>query len=204
MQRPSSHTLLDARLLIVALLGPLLAFLASPTTASDKQSLAQNGYRTLRYDVAMDGTSFHFEGPTNAAGYPADGTPFVVRGYIYPAGTFEQHGSASGTNPDGSPEFPQLVMGTWYCRGWHLQDGDALTGPIVATTQVFDLDSERPGRRTIVTDGIELADFGVPFDRAIVGGTGSYRDPSGRSVQTYVDVNSSFGFNTSFVMRIAR
>ena len=56
----------------------LLVVGASPATASGKESLAQSGYKTLRYDVAMDGGSFHFEGPTNDAGYPADGTPFIT------------------------------------------------------------------------------------------------------------------------------
>ena len=153
--------------------------------------------RALSFDVAMDGSSFHFEGPTNENGFPADGTPFIVRGYLYPAGTFAAHGSSSGTEPDGSPEFPDLVLGTWYCRGWHLQDGDAVSGPVVATTQIFDLDPGTPGRHTIVTDGIELADFDVPFQRAVVGGSGRYRWARGHSTQVYFDFNASNGFNSS-------
>ncbi|HVS61970.1 MAG TPA: hypothetical protein VMT85_00575 [Thermoanaerobaculia bacterium] len=159
------------------------------------------GGGALRFDVAMSGPTFFFEGATNENGFPANGTPFIVRGWIYPAGTFAAHGSSSGTNADGSPEFPDQVLGTWYCRGWHLQDGDALTGPVVATTQVFDLDPERPGAKTLVTDGLELADFLVPFDRAIVGGTGRYRTAGGSATQVYVDFNGSGGFNTSFVLR---
>ena len=160
--------------------------------------------RAMRFDVAMNGASFFFQGPVNPAGYPANGTPFIVSGYLYPHGTFATHGAGSGTNPDGSPEFPDLVVGTWYCRGWHLQDGDALTGPVVATTQIFDLDPDEPGKHTIVTDGIELADFGVPFKRAIVGGSGRFSRARGQSSQVYVDFNASLGFNTSFVLRVKR
>jgi len=153
--------------------------------------------RALSFDVAMDGSSFHFQGPTNENGFPADGTPFIVRGYLYPGGTFAEHGSGAGTNPDGSAEFPDRVVGTWYCRGWHLQDGDAVSGPVVATTQIFDLDPRTPGRHTIVTDGIELADFDVPFQRAVVGGSGRYRWARGHSTQVYFDFNASNGFNSS-------
>jgi hypothetical protein len=154
----------------------------------------------LGFDIAMDASTFSFEGPTNDAGFPADGTPFIVRGHLYPAGTFDAHGSASGTLPDGSPEFPDQVLGTWYCRGWHLQDGDALTGPVVATTQIFDLDLSQPGSRTIVTEGIELADFGVPFLRSVTGGTGRFRNLRGQTSQIYHDFNASGGFNTSVVL----
>ena len=156
--------------------------------------------QSVGFDVAMDGTSFFFEGGTNQAGVPANGTPFVVQGYIYPEGTLDQFGALSGVLPDGSPEFPQLVIGNWICRGWHLQDGDAITGPIVTTQQLFDFDLNNPGLETIATDGIELADFGVPFRRVITGGTGTFNGLSGQHVQTYVGngVNSSGGFNTSF------
>jgi hypothetical protein len=189
------------RLAILGLLAPALfltsglarAEIAGPLSAEPAEEAA-----TLRLEVAMDGTSFHFQGPTNDNGFPADGTPFIIRGYIYPAGTFAAHGSSSGTNPDGSAEFPDEVIGTWYCRGWHLQDGDATTGPVVATTQIFELSPTRDGRHTIVTDGIELADFDVPFRRAVVGGTGRHFQARGHSVQVYVDFNASNGFNTSF------
>jgi len=172
----------------------------------DLSSAAANGGRGRpRFDVAMNGFTFSFEGNTNANGYPAKGTPFVIEGYIYPAGTFARHGELSGVNPDGSPEFPDRVLGTWICRGWHLQDGDAVTGPVVATTQIFDLDPARTGLSTLTTDGIELADFDVVFYRAVTGGTGRYREASGQHSQVYVGggVNVTGGFNTSFEFRLA-
>ena len=156
------------------------------------------------FEVAMDGTSFHFEGPVNANGVPADGTPFIIQGYIYPAGTFATNGDLSGVLADGSPEFPDLVMGKWICRGWHLQDGDAVTGPLVATTQIFDFDPNNPGLHTIVTDGIELADVNVPFCRAITGGTGRFEDLEASHSQKFVadGVNASGGFSAAFKFRV--
>lgn len=153
----------------------------------------------------MNGGSFFFEGPTNEAGAPANGTPFVVQGYIYPDGVFEANGELSGVNPDGSPEFPNQVLGTWICRGWHLQDGDAQSGAVVATTQIFDFGDE-PGRQTIITDGIELAEFDVPFSRAITGGSGVLAQAAVLDTiceQVYVGsgLNGSGGFNTEFTFR---
>ncbi|MEM7309146.1 MAG: hypothetical protein AAF682_20850 [Planctomycetota bacterium] len=155
------------------------------------------GETTYTFDVAMDGTSFFFEGDTTPSGVPAKGTPFVVEGYIYPEGTFEKYGPLSGVNLDGSPEFPEEVLGLWSCRGWHLLDGDAPSGPVVVTNQYFDFSPERPGAQTIVTDGIELADFDVTFERAITGGTGRFRNLQGAHTQTYVggDVSATGGFN---------
>lgn len=159
-----------------------------------------------RLDVAMNGHTFSFEGPVNENGVPANGTPFIISGYIYPGGTFEQHGDLAGVLPDGSAEFPDKVLGTWICRGWHLQDGDAPSGPLVATTQVFDLDPSAPGTQTIVTNGIELAEDYVPFGRAITGGSGMFEGLTGRHTQVMLGngFNVSGGFNTSFTFELRR
>lgn len=189
MHLPRRHVL---TLLAAAGLGTLAVATARP--------VADHPVFPGRLEVAMDGTSFSFEGATNANGAPAAGTPFIVQGYLYPAGTFARSGQLSGVNPDGSPQFPDEVLGTWICRGWHLQDGDALTGPVVATTQIFDFDPQNPGAQTIIADGIELADFDVRFQRAITGGTGAFEGMTGQFFQAYVGhgLNASGGFNTVF------
>ena len=154
--------------------------------------------RTIHYDIAMNGHSLRFEGATTTAGLPADGTPFVIQGYIYPAGTFAQHGELSGVDANGNPTFPDLVLGTWTCRGWHLQDAGTPTGISVATKQIFDLNQREPGSQTITTDGIELADFGKWFHRTISGGTGEFSALRGQHRQVLVGggPNLSGAYNT--------
>ena len=139
-----------------------------------------------------------FQGPTNENGVPAKGTPFVTTGFIYPAGTLAAYGASSGIKPNGDPEFPELIIGTWICRGWHLQDGDAESGVVVVTTQTFDFDDANAGRHMIVTNGIELADFNMPFVRPITGGSGKFGRFEGQMEQTYLDFNASGGFNMTF------
>jgi hypothetical protein len=178
-----------------------IAFIAVLTLAfACVGSALAGGNRTMKYDIAMNGLTFSFEGRSNANGFPAAGTPFVISGYIYPGGTFRRHGAGSGVLADGSPEFPDSVLGIWYCRGWHLQDGDATTGPVVATTQVFEFKANVAGSRQLVTDGIELADFGVWFERSATGGTGKWNGRGLKVNQIYVAMNATNSFNTSFTI----
>ncbi len=156
----------------------------------------------MRFDVVQNATEFFFEGPVNDNGIPAKGTPFVTTGYIYPGGTLAAYGASRGIRANGEAEFPELVMGTWTCRGWHLQDGDAETGVVVVTTQTFEFDERLAGGNMVVTDGIELADFNVPFARPITGGTGKFARVGGQMLQTYLDFNGSGGFNMTFAVKI--
>ncbi|MCP3914238.1 MAG: hypothetical protein GY711_01645 [bacterium] len=160
----------------------------------------------LELDMAMNGVSFSHEGDLTASGVPAAGTPFIVQGYLYPAGTFDQYGELSGVHSDGSPEFPNLVMGRWICSGWHLLDGDAPTGPVVTTRQSFDFDLDVPGADMFTTEGVELADWNVSFERPITGGTGRFHGLSGQHTQTYVGaaLNITGGFNATFELRHPR
>lgn len=158
----------------------------------------QHFRHSLQVDVVQNGTDFFFEGPVNENGIPAKGTPFVTTGFIYPSGTLLAYGTGSGIKANGDPEFPELVIGTWICRGWHMQDGDAESGVVVVTTQTFGFDSKKLGRHMLVTDGIELAEFNVPFVRPITGGSGQFRHFRGQMEQTYLDTDSSGGFNMTF------
>jgi len=78
----------------------------------------------LDVDVAVSGVTFRpiLAGPPTADGLPPKGTTFIINGLIYPAGTFARRGLTVGILPDGSPEFPELVIGTWTCRGWFSED----------------------------------------------------------------------------------
>lgn len=172
----------------IALIAAVL-LLAPATAMADEQ---------LAVDVACNANSFVFQGPSTAAG-PAAGASFVVQGVIYPAGTLAAHGSSSGLNADGTPEFPELVIGTWTCQGHFIGEGFAAQGgPFVATTQLFDLDTRTPGKKTLVTHGIELIDLNKAFRRAVTGGTGQFDRAVGQSTQKAVGVNATGLFNFTF------
>ena len=148
----------------------------------------------LSFDIAEYGGNFVFdETPVHEDdGLPAYGGEFVTQGYIYPGGVLDkaEHG---GVMPDGSPEFPDLVVGTWTCSGWHIGDGaHTVTGPWVVSTQLYDL-GPTPGAESITTYGYELPDVGVPIDRTIIGGTGRYTSGAGLQTQRFLGFNDTFG-----------
>ena len=73
----------------------------------------------VRFDVAEDHTRFVFSpAPVHEDGLPAYGNPFLTQGYIYEAGTLD--GGVEGVNPDGSPAFPDRIIGSWTCDGWYV------------------------------------------------------------------------------------
>jgi hypothetical protein len=165
-------------------------------------SLTAAGAKTLRFDVAENGLKFTFdETPLFPDGLPAFGDEFITEGYIYPVGTIN---GSNGVNPDGSPEFPDQVIGKWSCRGWHVGDGaHTVTGPWVATTQIYDLSSQ-PGSETIVSDGFELADIDVPIIRAITGGTGPWAQARGEVMQTLLGFNQLNGVNIRYEVSVVK
>lgn len=160
-----------------------------------------HGTKTLAFDVAEDMNRFAFD-PDHTYeedGMPAHGSFFVTQGYIYPAGTLD---GTNGVNPDGSPEFPELVMGSWTCYGTFIGEGaHAASGPMVVTTQIYNF-GQAFGNQMIVSDGYELADVGVPIKRAITGGTDQYANARGVVEQTFLGFNASEGFNFSHELTI--
>ena len=147
--------------------------------------------KTLRLDIAENGKKFTpDETPAFPDGLPAYGAEFITEGYIYPGGTLS---GANGVNPDGSPEFPNKVIGRWFCRGWHVGEGAHTTkGPWVVTHQLFDFGSQA-GRSTIATDGFELPEENAPILRAITGGTGAHSLARGEARQVFLGFNQSNG-----------
>jgi hypothetical protein len=156
--------------------------------------------RTLRFDVSENAKRFIFdETPLHPDGLPAYGNEFVTEGYIYPAGTLN---ATNGVKPDGSPEFPNRVIGRWTCRGWHVGEGaKTVTGPWVVTHQLYDFGPEA-GRLTLVTDGVELVDIDKPVLRAVSGGTGPYAQARGEARQTMIGFNQLNGVNLRLEVRI--
>jgi hypothetical protein len=96
------------------------------------------------------------------------------------------------------PEFPDKVIGDWTCRGWFIGDGaHTETGAWVSTTQMDNFGAE-PGKLTLITDGVEIADIGAGIERAVTGGTGKYAMARGEAVQELLGFNESDGVNLSF------
>jgi hypothetical protein len=177
---------------------------ASIAAAADGNQRA----RTLEVDIAEDGTRFVFdEAPVFDDGFPAYGNPFVTQGYIYPAGTLTD---SNGVNPDGTPEFPDKVIGEWTCRGYFIGDGAHTTeGAWVFTTQLFAFgDDADTGAETIVVTGYEGAQPGAIVTGAITGGTGRYATARGEADQELLGFNNpelpTIGINKTVELEVAR
>ncbi len=157
---------------------------------------------TIRFEVAEDGTRFIFdEAPVHENGMPAEGNAFVTQGYLYPEGTLN---GSNGVLPDGSPEFPDKVIGAWICRGYFIGEGaNATTGPWVITTQTYNF-GETYGDTTLVSEGYEIADFNVPVTRAITGGTGEYALARGEMNQTLRGFTEQMGVNLSVEIEVVK
>jgi hypothetical protein len=124
---------------------------------------------------------------------------------LLPKVTYTLAGSEhGGVMPDGSPEFPDDVIGEWTCWGYHVGDGaNTESGPWVVSTQLFSF-GENDGQVTIVTHGYEMTANDAsqgPFNRAITGGTGSYRTARGEQTQTFLGWNDSIGVQLSVQLR---
>ena len=169
------------------------AFASTTDTSPESQ--------VLEVDIAEDGTRFVIaEAPVFDDGFPAHGNAFVTQGYIYPAGTLTD---SNGVNPDGTPEFPDEVIGEWSCSGYFIGEGaHATEGAWVYTTQLFAFgDDADTGAETIVVTGYEGAEVGAVVTGALTGGTGDYATVSGEAAQELIGINNpdlpTMGINKS-------
>jgi hypothetical protein len=165
---------------------------------AEKQAASET--TIVQFDVSESGPRFVFaEAPVFDDGLPAYGNAFVTEGYIFPYGYLD---TQQGVGEDGQPINPEAVIGRWTCRGWFVGDGaKTVTGPWVITTQLYDL-GETPGSLTLVTDGLELVDKGVPGARAVSGGTGAYQLARGQALQTLLGHNTSEGVDLRFEITV--
>jgi hypothetical protein len=165
------------------------------------QSADEAPAKTIKIDVAEDMSRFVFDADVaHEDGMPKHGTAFITQGYIYPAGTLTE---SNGVLEDGSPEFPDKVLGEWTCRGWFVGEGaHAKTGPMVITTQLYNF-GETLGAEMLVTEGYELADVGIAIQRAVTGGTGQYTGASGVASQTFLGFNASEGVNLTLEIALS-
>jgi hypothetical protein len=169
-------------------------------SAEDSIAAATAFDGVLRFDVAEDGTHFVFDPDlTDGDGMPGYGTSFVTHGYLYPAGTLSE---SNGVNADGSPEFPDQVLGEWICRGWFVGEGmRTTTGAMVVTSQLYSF-GDTPGEAMLSSDGYELADVGVEVARAITGGTGSFVGAGGEARQILLGFNATEGVNLQYELEL--
>ncbi|MDQ3987648.1 MAG: hypothetical protein M3291_00320 [Actinomycetota bacterium] len=174
---------------------------------SSTQAQAQTMVREV--DIAENGTRFvSDEAPVFPEdGMPAYGNSFLTQGYIYPAGTLN---GSNGVNPDGTPEFPDKVIGEWSCRGYFIGDGAHTTkGAWVYSTQMFafgeDADS---GNQTVLVTGYEGSEVGVPVTGAVTGGTGEYATARGEAEQRLLGLNNpdlpTMGVNKRMLLEVVR
>jgi hypothetical protein len=172
---------------VLALLVIVLAALVSYVVIA--QPSAQEA--SMQFEVAEDGNRFAFGTERlYGDGLPAYGTPFVTQGYIYPEGTLN---GGNGVLEDGSPEFPDKVIGEWTCYGYMIGEaGHATAGTWVVSTQVYKFNAEDD---IIVTTGFELADLNLPAARAITGGTGEYNAVRGEQIQELLGFTEQMGVN---------
>ncbi|WP_299886668.1 hypothetical protein [uncultured Ruegeria sp.] len=147
----------------------------------------------MSFDVAEDLSRFIFAAaPVFDDGMPAFGNAFVTQGYIYEDGTLD--GGEEGTLSDGSPAFPDQVIGRWTCDGYFVGDGARTTsGAMVITRQVFEFDNGD----ILINQGAELADIGVEAPRAITGGTGSFANINGEMTQVLLGMSDGYGVRLS-------
>jgi hypothetical protein len=174
----------------------------SMLSAEESITAATAADGVLRFDVAEDATHFVFDPDlADGDGLPGYGTSFITHGYLYPAGTLDE---SNGVNTDGSPEFPDQVLGEWVCRGWFVGEGlRTMSGAIVVTSQLYSFGAT-PGEAMISTDGYELADIGVEVTRAITGGTGSFAGAEGQTRQVLLGLNATEGVNLQYELELER
>ncbi len=208
----AKYVSLHRMMVLVAAVATLMAALFVATVSADETEIGKNeqdcrdstaeacgqkafGWfrmpNVVEFDVAEDMTRFAFDkNVTHDDGLPAYGSAFITQGYLYPVGTLN---GSNGVMPDGSPEFPDKVVGEWTCYGYYVGDGaHTTTGPIVITTQIYNIGTDF-GDTTVVTAGYEVADLNVPVSRAITGGTGAYKNARGDSSQQMVGLNATEG-----------
>jgi hypothetical protein len=180
---------------IVALILGLAVLIGALALPAGAALAARGRTERIEFDVAEDMSRFIFNKDiVFDDGLPADGSNFITRGYVYPLGTLScDDNGCTGTNPDGSPQYPDQVIGEWICEGYMIGDAaHATSGKWVFSSQFFEFEAES-GTQTLVTQGYELADLNTAISRSITGGTGAYRDARGQSEQTLLGFNASEG-----------
>lgn len=172
----------------------------SGVTADEAIKLVTSADGVLRFDVAENGTLLTWSGePELKDGLPVRRTTYATQGYLYPEGTLT---ASNGVLPDGSPEFPDKVVGMWSCWGWYFGAGAPAGVAPWLQSHLINFGGAW-GEATLVSEGYGIDDLGVVLERAIVGGTGPYAAARGVQRETTLGFNASNGANFRYEIRLA-
>jgi hypothetical protein len=192
---------LTGGLMAPARVGATTSAAPSVLTAADAVAQVTGEDGVIRFDAAEDGKRFVWGEPKFDDGYPAPGSPYISFGYIYPDGTLSDE--SDGVNADGSPQFPDKVLGDWYCYGWYVGEGAHTTeGPWVISTQLYNFGGEW-GEATLTSEGYVLSETGGTVQRAITGGTGPFASARGELADTSLGFNETEGANARYEVMLA-
>lgn len=185
----------------------LLSLVAGGNTLADNRDESKT--KIIKFDVVENVSRFIFaKEPVFDDGFPAHGNSFITEGYIYPVGFLNDN---PGVTEDGNPTHPEKVLGKWTCRGFFVgKAAHATTGPMVITTQTYDLFDE-PGytegqystNKLLISEGYEIVDTNTPISRAITGGTGPFSRSQGIVIQNFLGFNEYMGVRQRFTVKLA-
>ena len=202
LTRPKLSTLFAVVAILALTVTGSAGATAPLTTLSADEAIAQiqGEDGVLRFDMAENATNFAWAGePELSDGMPVHRTAVLSQGYLYPAGTLTE---SSGVLPDGSPEFPDKVLGQFSCWGWYLGT-DAVDGaPLWLNTHLFSFGGVW-GEATLVSQGYSIDAMDDPIARAVTGGTGPYAASLGILTETNLGFNASHGVNSRYEVRLA-
>ena len=158
---------------------PAAAVSAFTADEAIKQITAADG--TLRFDVAENAHPLRLVRRPRAQGRHAR-PPHRLRlpGLHLPRRHADQRQRRQLA--DGSPEFPDKVLGQWSCWGWHVGAGRGRRGGAVADDPPRQLRRGRRVRRRWSARATASTTLAVALERAITGGTGAFA--GARGVQT--------------------
>jgi hypothetical protein len=171
---------------------------AAFTTAEAIQQIT-SADGVLRFEVAEDGSRFTWSGDLALSdGLPDRDATYITQGYIYPEGTLN---GSNGVLADGSPEFPDKVLGQWSCYGWYVGAGTPGQSPPWITSHLFNF-GDTYGEATLVSEGYSIDELEIPLERAIIGGTGDYAGARGVQRETNLGHNLSNGLDFRYEVRL--
>ena len=178
---------------------PAAAVSAFTADEAIEQITAADG--TLRFDVAENATLFAWSGdPELKDGVP--GPPHRLR--LPGLHLSRRHADQRQRRlADGSPEFPDKVLGQWSCWGWHVGAGAAAGAAPWLTTHLVSFGGAS-GEATLVSEGYSIDDLAAVLERAITGGTGAFAGARGVQRETNLGFNATEGMNFRYEYVVER